>query len=440
MYTNNSETKVSLVREILPTAGIVFAAMLYKLMLDVAYRQVIVPVYGYIGYTPEYSSMKTLFAFFMVAAITALLCISESNNRRPSNIIINLQWLIILIPLLTLYGQENRSTLFVISAIASFILLMVIARLGSSVSITKPGKIFRSIGYLTLIGIAVYVYGTLIRTVGLGGINFNFHNIYEQRAQLDQTSTGGIFGYLISWQGYVINVMLVALGLWRRSKVLVAVGIFAQILLFGLANYKAFLAAPVFAIALYYLPSKRQLLLLTIGVVTLLVMGIAAQEVLGINLITGVFVNRIFFVPAMLHFVWYDFFANHPFVMLSNSILSQFVNYPYDMPLMHVVSQYYWNRDFSPNVGYLGDAYAQFGIVGMMFFSIILGLFLRMVDSVGHNNPRICQAIIAIPALALLNSALFTSLLTHGFIIAILLMWLLFSNRTRSETMPTTIA
>jgi len=96
------------------------------------------------------------------------------------------------------------------------------------------------------------------------------------------------------------------------------------------------------------------------------------------------------------------------------------------MPITRVISWTYWGRDFGPNVGYLGDAFANFGFMGMFLFSMILGVFLRIVDSISRHLPaNLIAAIIAVPAMALANSALFTSLLTHGFILSLIMIWLL---------------
>jgi hypothetical protein len=148
----------------------------------------------------------------------------------------------------------------------------------------------------------------------------------------------------------------------------------------------------------------------------------------GNHLAPSLLIRRLFFVPAANHLIYYDFFSqpDHPFVMLSNSILEGFFRYPYDFPIVKVIAWEYWGRDFSPNVGYLADAFAHFGFMGMFVFSMILGLFLRVIDSIGARLPaNLVTAIVATPAMALVNSALFTSLLTHGLILTMITLWML---------------
>jgi fructose-specific phosphotransferase system IIC component len=110
----------------------------------------------------------------------------------------------------------------------------------------------------------------------------------------------------------------------------------------------------------------------------------------------------------------------------TSSILSPFIKYPYDVPLTRVISLEYWGRDSNPNVGYLGDAFAHFGYIGMILFSMVLGIFLRFIDRVGNRLPRkFVAGLMAASSASLTNSALFTCLLTHGLIVALILMWIL---------------
>lgn len=422
MYDESSDTRaIGLVGSLFAT---IIAVLAYKSILDFAYIYAVFPNYAYQGYIADYSVSKTILADLAIILVTVILKLS-STRHRPSDIVINFQWLVVLVPLLTLYGQEDRPTTFVFAAILAFLLLAMTTRIGRLFSVKQPGSGFRIIGLSIGITIACWVYGLLIMRKGLGGLNFDLHQVYQQRDELTSAGLGDLFWYLISWQGYVVNIVFVVWALSRRRYVMAFSGFAAQVLLFGLANYKAFLLAPFIAVIIYFLPKKQQLMLLVCGAMVLLLAGIVAQIVGGENIVTAIFVNRAFFVPAMLHYTWYDFFTDHPHVLLSNSVLSWIFSYPYNDQLMHVVSQYYWGQDFSPNVGYLGDAYAQFGVAGMFVFSLILGLLLKLVDSVGKEDVSLSQAVIVIPGLALLNSALFTTLLTHGFIISILFLWII---------------
>jgi hypothetical protein len=195
-----------------------------------------------------------------------------------------------------------------------------------------------------------------------------------------------------------------------------------------MTGHKSFLLAPVLAIGVYLLWQKRNFFSwIIMGAFLLTLVSYGCFLVTGVELVPSLFVRRLFFVPARLHVLYYDFFSQpeHPFYMLSDSIFRGFLKNPYGMPMPRVIALTYWGREFWPDVGYLGDAYGNFGLLGMFLFSIILGIVLRIADSVGsHLPPNFVAAAIVMPAMALTESALFTSILTHGWILAVLMLWI----------------
>lgn len=65
---------------------------------------------------------------------------------------------------------------------------------------------------------------------------------------------------------------------------------------------------------------------------------------------------------------------------------------------------------------------------------LILGEVLKILDNVSKNTPLVLSTgIIIIPGTALVDSALFTSLLTHGIFFAIFVIWLTNSVVNRHE-------
>ena len=153
-------------------------------------------------------------------------------------------------------------------------------------------------------------------------------------------------------------------------------------------------------------------------------------------LIPSIFVRRLFFVPGELHLWYHDFFSSpgHPFVALSNSVLSGAASYPYDQQVPLLIGWSYTGAEVGANAGWMADAYAQFGMPGMAAFALLLGLVLRLVDGVSAGLPnRFATTVIVVPTMALVNSALLTVMLTHGFGLALLLLWVM---NTRSETRP----
>ncbi|QAA76348.1 MAG: hypothetical protein BIP78_0582 [Candidatus Bipolaricaulis sibiricus] len=409
------------------------AALFLRSVLDFVYVNYVHRYFGgslTAGAFPmdEINPWRVLESYVLVFLLAMWLSSSLYRRWRPSGIALVLYFAIVMLPLTSLYGLAGAPPAFIYAAAGSFAVLLIVTGLLPRVKVPRPDHNLLAMGTLLLVGMSVYVYGTLLLRGGLERLNFDLLAVYEVRAEFVQTRAP-MMGYFVPWQAYVLNITLFCWGLAGRKWWLVAAAVAASLFLFGMVGVKAYLFAPALAGGVYFLWHRRQALFYVIGGMAVLVIAsYVLFLVSGNDLALSLLVRRLFFVPAANHLIYYDFFSqpDHPFVMLSNSILEGFVRYPYDMPMVRMIAWEYWGRDFSPNVGYLGDAFAQFGFMGMFLFSMLFGLFLRIVDSVGARLPgNLVAAVVVMPAMALTNSALFTSLLTHGWIPAVVLLWLL---------------
>ena len=411
----------------------VIAILFLRVVLDLVYVNYVHKYFEY-SYPAGFFSFDGINAIRLIESylITFILAVWLSTSLyrrwRPSGIALVLYFVVVMLPLFSLYGLGNAPAPFVYAAVGSFVILIIVTGLLPKVKVRRPGYDLLALGMIVLVGMGLYVYGMLLLSGGLERLSFDLQSVYEVRAEYVEKK-GPFMGYLVPWQANVINVFVLCYALQRRRLGLFVVAGIAQLLLFGMTGHRSFLLAPFLSGGVYFIWRKRNALLYFAGGAILMILTSYALFIVTKNhLVPSLLIRRLFFVPAANHFIYYDFFSQpeNPFVMLSHSILSWFIKYPYDMPLTRVISWSYWGRDFSPNVGYLGDAFANFGFVGMFLFSIILGLFLRIIDSIGGRLPtNLVAAIIAVPAMALINCALFTSLLTHGLILSLIMVWLL---------------
>jgi oligosaccharide repeat unit polymerase len=409
------------------------AAVLLRAVLDVSYVTYVYPHFGAFssaGLFPSLAISGSRMAESYIVTLLLSLWLSFSLYRqwRPSGIALVLYFTVVILPLSSLYGLTGLSPAFVYAVAASFSLLLIMTGVLPRVKVPRPSRVFVLMGTTLLIGMSVYVYGTLLLMGGVERLSFNLLSVYEVRAEFVQ-SMGPLMGYFVPWQATVANILVLCYGLNRRNPWLIGISCIAQLAVFGMTGQKSFLLAPVLASGVYFVWHRRNTLSYTFGGLVLVVVGAYLVFLAsGNHLPPSLFVRRLFFVPAANHLIYYDFFSQtgHPLVMLSNSFLAPFIRFPYEMPITRVIAWAYWGRDFSPNVGYLGDAYAHFGFMGMFLFSMVLGFVLHTLDSVGRRlPPHLVAAVAAMPSMALVNSALFTSLFTHGLILTVVVVWLL---------------
>jgi len=401
--------------------------LLYKACLDYLYVNFIMVVFAYENYSLDPSLNKIFESYIIVGIIAVLLAKNFSDaSQHPSRIVVFLYFIFIIVPLLSLYGLQNAPTPFVYIAVFCILFLIALLKIRVDFRIPMLGSMGLAFAFLSLIFAGFLAYGQLFRAIGVSNMVFDFNKIYDFR-DIHDIDIPFPFGYFRVWQGKVFNVALLLYGLNKKSLLLVLIAIGLEVLMFGLTGHKLFIFAPFLAWGFYLMAKSNNFLTYFVGLIIILMLFCYSDFLFFGGIDAGsLIIRRALILPAHIHLIYYDFFSqpDNPFIFLSNSIFSKFVDYPYDVSMIRVISWAYWNRDFGPNVGYMGDAYGQFGIYGMGLFTLILGGFLKIFDSVGKRIPHQASVLLAIPAFSLTNGALFTSLLTHGLLMGLIVVWI----------------
>lgn len=410
---------------------VILLGLAYKVILDIGYANIITTArYSDELYVYAPSLLKEAISYVVTIMLLTIFYFDRKRGN-PSRLVIYLYTVLIIIPLLTMYGLGDAASPFVFACVGCIVLLTLISRLPIPFRIARLGSVGIWIGFVTLICIGLFVYSNLLLGGGSGRLNFDLMNsalIYKVRS-VYVASTSFFMGYLLFWQSDIVNTMLMLVAIRRRSKLLFVTALVLQAILFGMTNFKmmAFVPALVIFVYLFY---KRE------GFVKVLLSATSAVLILSFALYTygsdktlvDLVSDRVFYFPAQLHVLYYDFFSTHEHVHLGNSVLSRLVANPYNLSMPAVIAQRFFGGAGSPNTGFMATAYAQFGFGGMFAFSVILGYLLAIYDRVTGVIPaRYAAAAMAAPAMSFTNSAMFTTLLTGGFLLALLEMWLFVS-------------
>jgi len=405
-------------------------AILFRAVLDLLYANFVTRYYAgdSLSFPLFADSPLRLIESYAIAIVLAVSTAAALSRRsRPSGIILALYFMVVMLPLTSLYGIAGVPADFIYAASASFLVLIAATEILPKVRLPSPDRNVVRLALIAIVGISIYVYVWLMLTGGLGRISFGLSSVYQVRAEYVQT-LGPLVGYLIPWQANVINVLIMCYGMAKKKSWILGLTAIAQLLLFGMTGHKSFLLSPFLVIGVFYLWQRKNAISYMLLGSSLLALASYVYFQMGNDIIIpSLFIRRLFFVPAGLHVMYYDFFSQpeHLYFMLSDSILKAFIPNPYDAHMPSVIATTYWGRVFNPNVGYLGDAYGNFGLFGMIIYSAILGLILRIIDSVGSTIPsHFVAAVISMPAISMTQCALTTVMLTHGLVPAVLMLWI----------------
>lgn len=410
------------------------AVWAYMLALNWAYVREISPLFGYYGHT--YVGPRpwgvTLIANLLASAPVFFL---PTRIRKPSSLILWILYAVVVIPttLVPFYSARvPADSLLLFCAVITGCLFLLTRITGLRPirlrGIELPPQLF-SAGILAA---SLAVYGYLSLRFQLGLRIESLVDVYDTRASYRETlgATSGIAAYMVGWQANVINPLVIAIGLTRNRPHLVALGTIAQLVIFSFTGFKSvFFSALFLFVLLILLRGKKPSIGFRImaGLSTLILASVAVDTLIGGNTMTSIFVRRLLVVPGQLSGYYLDFFSEQPLARLGHSVLSPIFDYPYSVTPPRLIGQYYFgNVDTSANAHIWADGFANFGYVGVISFSLLLGTFLWIFDSASRfTDLRVSVLLLGIPAFSLSNSALLTTLFSHGMLLALLIILLM---------------
>jgi len=405
---------------------ILFLYLIAYAFLWFGYASFIVPIYTHLGFEWMPNKIKV---FESLLAITLFALSLPLKIKRPSDFFIHVHFLLPIIPMLILYSASDLPRKYIYFVLLSFAIVCLVRKI--QLPRIKTGII--SIPIMTwglLIIVAIYVLSIILQG-GLQYFNLNLLKVYEFRDLVAQNMPQ-IYGYFSPMVSKVLLPFIAVLAVYRRKWHIVALAIAGSIMMFGLTNHKGPLFYSFLVLGIYFvMHSKRKLVqLLLIGYIFFILASLIFFYINNSNIIVGyLFLYRIYFIPAHVNFIYYDFFSTHPHTMLAESKLTfGLIQYPYDYASARLINYLYFKRDLATggaNTGWLGSSYMNFGFAGMLIYAFIIGLLLSIVDMLAKNREiAISGAILFVPFFTVfLSSDLPTTMLMQGLLLALFLTW-----------------
>jgi len=407
----------------------VVGTLAFKASLDAAYRLFVAPLFAYNGFTLQVDAARMLESYILVLGLALAV---PPRFRRPSDFLLALLFLAVIVPTLSLYGNQPHLRSYLYLMLAGFILVLITSKLPlPRVPHLRGGRAAAA----AAAGIGVLIaLAWLVSRGGLSYFNLNPARVYAYRAAVSQQVDVGFFSYLTSWGVRVFNVALMAWALWRRRYGWFVALAALQLVFFGITSQKSLAFYPFLVLGIYAMrKSVRALAVVAFALTATVLTALGIYGIFHSIYPASLLVRRAFFVPAQMNFAYYDFFGSHTFVRLSDGVFSPLLHYPYAAAYQTLIGNSLPGQAGSwANDGFLATGFMQFGAAGVLAYALIVGMLIRMVDAVsGDTLPAwVALATVVAPFTILFTSAdLPTALLTHGIALSVLLLWLI-SERT----------
>jgi hypothetical protein len=422
-----------------------FGSLLYTFIYIQIYA-VMGEYWDYLGFTLMGYDAGWHYAAYPFVAVASMAV--TTNRRTVGEFIVNVLYIILFVPCIItpfLQGMLPFGIQLISAALLTVSVLFVswcVSR-GASRDAVLPARrlVEPEIFWTGLIGLwlvmniyVVAVFGTSLRLAGLT-------DVYEQRFLADSVVGGGLVYYAILNLAGGLNPLLLALGLRRRSLVLIGLAVSSQLLMYSTSALKSIIASTVLMVVLHFALGRKEgprTNLLLAGVLGVMIVGLLLLPFYngyGTALDTAMTLvfNRTIMTPGVIYGVYVDFFSVYPTTHFSHiSVVRAFVNYPYGMLQMgQVIGQYLSNsvglEVINANANYLAtDGIGSYWLPGIAIVGFISGAVFWMINRLLARTDASLSCVTLLPGLMYLsNVSLFTWALTYGGAMAIILLWLL---------------
>jgi hypothetical protein len=423
-----------------PRVSMLFSCIIYVCTFTVIYRWVVIPTWGYEGFHQRATLLRQL-AAGMLASLPGLWM--PIKLERPSQVVYWMLYLLIIVPtcLVSMWALEDQSSG---PAVLSSCLVGLFALMGLVYRVPLlplPQLLLRRYEF----GVLLVLMSTIFYAFLMSSFGFQFHFVsfadtYSVRAEYQATLEQApvLVAYAISWQAWVINPFVMAMGLrWRRPSWLL-IGVLAQFAIYSISAFRSMFFSAALLLYLLWVMSSEWTFGTRFAMTWSAVFASAgALQYFGLALTPAAFITvRMTALPGLLTGYYYEFFSSHPHALLGHSVFKSFVGYPYAVqPPYLIASTYFHNSVMESNANLWADGFANFGYAGLVIASLLLGFVLWLYDSMSSRQDKLFAALaIGLPAFALANTGILTALLTNGIGLAMVLIYLMPSMNTFVKT------
>ncbi len=402
----------------------------YSELLHLSYRGHVSPAFDYLGYTYQPPQVD-----YYLYALVAMVLVASQLPKRIETVSAFVLWLLflaaivpsILMPHYTGYLSEKDALATSLGVAFVFCMVVVLVRRREP-AVPLGAELPTNVFWLALIGVSLVSYLVVFSSIGVSLNAVSLSDVYDVREEYAAALGGStLVAYLVNAQANVLNPAIIALGCLTRRWWAVGLALAGQLVLYSSTGFKTtlmVLPAILVVLLLYRYVSRPFGVILVAGIVAVICASWLLDVVRDDNVVTSLFVRRFLHTPGLLSAIYFAFFSEYDKVQLSHSILSGWIEYPYDLKLPFQISEWATgDPGRSMNANFVADGFAQFGWIGVAGAGLVLVVYLRLLDRAACGVPLpVSSAIMVLPSIALCNSSILTAMLSHGLVMAFIVL------------------
>lgn len=403
-----------------------FTTYAFIATLSVSYNLDIVQHWGYYGFEKNTSGVNLIATVVSVA----ILIVSLNNKDKITQFFMLMYIYFVMCPMVVLFTFGGLSwSHFLVTTFSAVIILMLSQLRFKTIKydIFKFPHIFTLPFLVTTLAIFF-----AILSVGYRNINLNIYEVYLFRSHAAE-ALPNIMQYLIPIVLKSFIPVGLSLCLIRSNYFGIVLYIVFSVLIFAYTHHKLPLViAPIiilfhYALLKYDVAKTFSIFIIILSGITLaelIIMYMLKLSELGSGPFSAIVVRRAFFLPALIDSTYINYFSENGYYYWSNSKVTLGLlesPYQYQAPAM-IGYEMFGTYESWTNTGLIGSGFANFGYIGVLIYSVILGSTLAVLSSYGK---RLGVTFIITSSFFLIQSAisssdLLTVFFTHGLIIYLL--------------------
>lgn len=413
---------------------LILISTIYSVAYILSYRYFLNTYFEYMGYIIVDRPLK----FWLLSIFISVLPVFLYRGCLAISSFISLFiYLVLYIPTILTFAFASKEQINII------LFVQLVFMCGMSLFFYADRFIFKNqkIGFKQKLSTRFFLYITVIATLYILWIfrnNMNlvsFSDVYIQRSLTQEIGSGIVPRYIASWLATFLIPLCLSYGLFYRKYLYSIIGIIACIILYMSTAAKGTILLPFSFFFLYFILNKFGIdrifstlaSVLSISIITLVIL--TKPDTL-MFMISSVFMMRTISIGGISNVNYYDFFLTHPNTYFSHvGIINKITGYyPYgNISIGETIGFFLFDTDVNANANFWAtDGIASFGIFGIIIISLIFFLFLILLNTVTKKYNRTFIILLFLGFIGtLLNTSLFSSLMSGGGIFIIISLFFL---------------
>jgi hypothetical protein len=403
-----------------------FGIFALKFINDIVYSKYVSTVFRYRGFISDLNIERYILSW-IILLLFSLIIINIHKKIKFSSVIITIMAYLSIVPFTTMVAYYPFPIKYIFENTLYWLAIFTFYNLLPGIRITqiKNNKVTNMV-----INVIVLLFFFVILFISWRYTGFrltlNFFSVYDMRNDASNFKLPTLISYIYS-ASKAVNPILMVYFLNKNKRKYAILIFIIQIFSFSINGSKTVLFSTFLAVIIYWIYDKKYLYKIPWLLAIMGILGSIEMLINKVSLLITFIIRRVFFVPNLLSYYYYDFFSENEADFFRGSFLRHLgFDSPYDRIDNLIGAVYYNSPDTGANNGLISDVYANLGIVGLLIMPLLIVLALKFLDACAEGiDIRIFVVSAITMSFIFISSSFFTVLLTHGFIAVCFILYLL---------------